>query len=106
MTQRASVSKTNLFERQIASNLSQTIDVNTVSALPPKQINSIIPEQNSAIGSTLHMKRPSEIVATWDIKKCVTCNCWTHAYNPVINKFAVVLNNRVSSKRLNSLGLL
>ena len=39
----------------------------------------------------------------WHIKKCVTCNCWTYAYNPAQNKFAVLLNNRLA---FNNQGLL
>ena len=31
---------------------------------------------------------------------------WTHAFNDIENKFAILLNNRVSERKLSRLGLL
>lgn len=31
----------------------------------------------------------------WIISKCRICQCWTHAYNEKLKKYAVILNNRI-----------
>lgn len=32
----------------------------------------------------------------WNIKKCIICHCWTYAFNPYLNMYAVLLNNRLN----------
>lgn len=50
----------------------------------------------------LHSDPPTQ----WEVKKCKICQCWTYAYNPAINKFAVLLNNRINTSKLQQMGLL
>mmetsp|Transcript_26470 Transcript_26470/g.40404 ORF Transcript_26470/g.40404 Transcript_26470/m.40404 type:complete len:269 (-) Transcript_26470:15-821(-) len=103
----------------MASNLSRTIDANSESVASKNEAASFLKEKPeflsaarpaaAVVDSAGHRHTTSShkssardeenmnfLVGTlWDIKKCSICNCWTHAYSPTLNKFAVVLNNRL-----------
>jgi hypothetical protein len=44
--------------------------------------------------------------AKWKLFKCKECQVWTHAFNEIDNKYAILLNNRVRERKLTCLGLL
>lgn len=123
-TNRQSISQVNIIERTIASNISQTIDINGINVSDQKQLTLIQPpitptgimmgspvvpnlSQGKGLpsGISLLSNTPEPLSAmasssyhgenVWNIKKCKICNCWTYAYNPIQNKFAVLLNNRL-----------
>lgn len=52
MTNRTSISKVNQYERQIAGNISQTVDVNSVSVVTKKKIHNITKALGAAVSTS------------------------------------------------------
>lgn len=52
MTNRTNISKANPYERQVAGNISQTVDVNSVSVVSKRKIHNIIKAVGAAVGAS------------------------------------------------------
>lgn len=52
MTNRTNISKVNQYERQIAGNISQTVDVNSISVVTKKKIHNITKALGAAVGTS------------------------------------------------------
>jgi hypothetical protein len=89
-------------ERMLASNLSQTLDVNaTLAAVVDKKTTQALPGRKSAIDSMFSSnpqgQGPTLMMTRWKLYKCKECHVWTHAETD--NRVAILLNNRIKDNK-------
>jgi len=116
----------NFEQRQVAANLSKTIDKNcTIVSITEKsrdggsgrgtdmlsnnstsQPGRFIPRAASGLGHATGASFMNQGLQKWKLHKCKECHVWTHASNEHEGRYALLLNNADRRKKVSKLGLL